>query len=413
MTMLTRLPMKLCPALACILLTLQVAHTATTATNQPPSGGTGPTNALQAIRVLNMTNLNDALASLIKNPDVYQALTYGLTHRLLQTEQTNALLGFINDLHLRPKVFHTQGQPDNAVFGFEYDFQKSLANRVLAESSLHPIGLSLTLDAKGNVAAEASKNPNNLLESGGSLHLFQGLGGISPMIKRDESFLQLIDKLQTEAGTIPPSPNWRDDPRWQESAKTASTYIVPQYFYDISAHGTLETDQQFKNKQFTYGGRLGFAARDWTDRSLARFNILDYPFAAVRWLTGADKDFAPSGRALPVVIAGIDAIDPYDNHTRLNIDPNTGTYPRARFEAFFKTRMFHLTGKDLWFAADYRYYQEIGASRAIRDANLDQQQYFVMRLDLPYNFNVSYSTGKLPLDQKSARVYAVGWAVMF
>jgi len=35
------------------------------------------------------------------------------------------------------------------------------------------------------------------------------------------------------------------------------------------------------------------------------------------------------------------------------------------------------------------------------------------RLDLPYNFNISYSNGRLPLDAKNDEVIAIGWRLNF
>ena len=386
-----------------------VVHADTNTANQVSA-----ISAMDAIKLTGSQNIEDAFVNILNNPDAVNALTYGLTNTLLQTSQSNALLGFINDLNLRPKVFQTKGAADNAVLGLEYNFQKSLANRVLFDTTPHPMGISLTLDASGDVATDASKNPNNLLESGGSLHLFQGIGGISPMVRRDTNFFAVINKAQHDAGEIPPSPNWRDDPRWKNSAQMVSKLIVPQLFYDIAAHGTLESDQQFKNKQYTYGCKVGIVYRDWTDQSAFTWmNLLDYPFAAIRWLTQEDKEFQPSGRAFPVIVGGIDAVDPSSDPQRLNIDPNKSVYPRTRLEVHFRTEALRLAQQDLWFSADFRYYQELGASQAIQNAGLDQQKFFVAKMDLPYKFNISYSIGKLPLDQKNDQVFAVGWAVNF
>ena len=276
------------------------------------------------------------------------------------------------------------------------------------------MGISFTLEARGDVATEADKNPNNFLESGGSLHLFQGLGGIDPAFKGNEEFFNAINQAMTAAGEIPASPNWRSDPRWIKSARMVSTNLTPQFFYDLALHGTLESDQQFDERQYSYGLKLGIVYRDWTDAHWAtRLNVLDYPFAALRWLTQTDDEFCPSGRAFPVLIGGVDAVDPDSNSARLAVDPDSTVYPRARFELQFRTRALRWANEDLWFSANFRYFHELGASSAIRAANLEAFEYFVARLDLPYHFNISYSTGKLPLNQGSAQVYALGWSLHF
>jgi hypothetical protein len=61
----------------------------------------------------------------------------------------------------------------------------------------------------------------------------------------------------------------------------------------------------------------------------------------------------------------------------------------------------------------YRHYQEIDASHAIRDANLDQQDYFVASVEMLGGVTVSYVTGRLPLDRKGDEVYELGFNVKF
>jgi hypothetical protein len=187
----------------------------------------------------------------------------------------------------------------------------------------------------------------------------------------------------------------------------------PQFFYDVQAHGTLETDQQFDNKQWTYGGKVAFVFRDWRSKSdLGWFNLFDYPFAGLRALVN-QEEFQPSGRTFPSVLAGIDLVDPSENDARLAVDPDTDVYPRLRVEIAFKTPFMRFGDDHLYASASYRHFQELGASSLIKTGNLDQSDYFVAKVDLPYHFNVSFSTGKLPLDQKNDQVYAVGWTLNF
>jgi hypothetical protein len=223
-----------------------------------------------------------------------------------------------------------------------------------------------------------------------------------------------LDKAQTEAGELSHSDYSRDNPKWRESAALVTAHVKPQFFYDLAGHATIESDQQFKKREYVYGAKLALVYRDWTDQSaLTWLNLLDYPFAAARWLTHEDSEFQPSGRSFPALIGGIDGVDPSADNDRLKIDPSTKIYPRTRLEVAFKTPAYRLNATRYWFSADFRYYQEIDASPAIQSAHLDHQIYFVAKLDLPYKFDVSYSNGKLPLDQKSDQVFALGWNLNF
>ena len=373
----------------------------------PSAHAQANTNSVPANRV------PAAVLHALGEQDVFNSLAQPLVQRVLQTAHTNALLGFINDWNLRPKFFHApDGASDDAVLGLEYHFQKSIANRVFDESWKNPMGISLAFEAQGDVAVEAKKNPNNLLETSAQLHLFQGIGGIDPTYSNSDAaraefqreLMQNIQDKEFASGR---------GQAYNAMARKLTEHMAPQFFWDLAGHATLEADQQFHEKQWAYGGKLSFAFRDWRAQSTAGwFNVFDYPFATIRWLV-EKEDFQPSGRVFPSVVLGLDLVDASDNDTRIAIDPDTDAFPRGRAELAFKTRALRWQDRPLYFSAAYRYFQEFSASRAIKAANLNRSAYFVMRMDLPYRFNLSYATGKLPLDQDNDQVYAIGWALNF
>ncbi len=375
---------------------------------------TAPSARAQA--TTNSVPLNRVPAAVLRalgDQDVLNSLAQPLMQRVLQTAHTNALLGFINDWNLRPKFFHApDGASDDAVLGLEYHYQKSIANRVFDESWKNPMGISLAFEAQGDVAVEAKKNPNNLLETSAQLHLFQGIGGIDPTYSNSDAaraefqreLMQNIQDKEFASGR---------GHAYNAMARKLTEHMTPQLFWDLAGHATLEADQQFHDKQWAYGGKLSFAFRDWRAQSAAGwFNVFDYPFAAIRWIV-EKEDFQPSGRVFPSVVLGLDLVDGSDNDTRTAIDPDTDAFPRGRAELAFKTRALRWQERPLYFSAAYRYFQEFSASSAIKSADLDRSEYFVMRMDLPYRFNLSYATGKLPLDQDNDQVYAIGWALNF
>ena len=383
-------------------------------TNDSPAPGPVSTHTL-----LNLTNgvaLNKVPKGILRaldDEDVFKSLAVPLTTTILQTDHTNALLGFINDWHLLPKFFHARdGVADDAVLGFEYHYKKSLANRVFDETWQNPMGVSLAFEAQGDIAVEAKKNPNNLLETSGELHLFQGLGGIDPAYRNSQEAAAEFQRELLKNIQDPEFQNQRGK-AYEATARKMTAHITPQLFWDLQAHATLEADQQFHDKQWAYGGKLSLAFRDWkSDSRVGWFNVLDYPFAAIRWLVDKEE-FQPSGRVFPSVVVGLDLVDPSDNDSRLAVDPDSDAFPRGRLELAFKTRVFRWQQRPLYFSAAFRYFQEFGASSAVKAAGLDRSDYFVARLDLPYRFNISYANGKLPLDADNDQVYAIGWALNF
>jgi len=396
----------------CVITVLALAGNVIAQTNPPLTATPSPMPTPSSGGGIPLNKVPDGILNALDKQDVLDAISKPLLTTLLQTDQTNGLLGFINDLHLRPKIFHAQDGSPDGVFGFEYDFQKSIANRVFFENSYAPLGLSLTASAKGNVAADAKKNPDNFLESGGSIHFFQGIGGIDPTFKNPPEAAAALQKALMDHINDPDFQK-EQGPTYDEFAKQMTEHFSPQLFYDFQFHGTFESDQQFIKKQWTYGGKLSLAYRDWRQQSdVGWFNVLDYPFATLRWFVEKEP-FQPSGRAFPSAVIGLDLVDPSMDSDRLKVDPDTSQYPRFRFESAFKTRTIKLLNQQLYFSAAVRYFQEINPSAAIEAAKLDHSVYFVGVFDLPYHFNVSYSNGKLPLDLKNQQVYAIGWLINF
>ncbi|HWA10054.1 MAG TPA: hypothetical protein VG838_11435 [Opitutaceae bacterium] len=320
------------------------------------------------------------------------------------------LSGLINDLHLQPKVYQVKGAKDESVLGLEYAYERSVAGRVINPDSRDPYGLSLNFHAKGSVTADAAKNPNNFLDTGITFNLFQAVGGVEPMIFT-EAAAAAMNEAVIAATKIPTTGAEREkDPRWAALARAWSTHIRPQALWFVAGSGTLESDQKFANKQWTYGGQAGVSVRDWRDSSLATWlNLPDYPFAVLRALTDQTESFRPSGHAFPTFIGGLDLVDPKDNKDRLAADPDPGAYQRVRGEIAFKTKAALLFGKPVWLAASYRVFEETGASAAIKAAKLDKFEYFSAELDFVNDFSVTYSSGKLPLDRKSDQVFSLGY----
>lgn len=382
-------------------------------TNEPTSRAATLLRSLAGTNRVAMNSVPPEILRVLEEQDALKSLAVPLMTTLLETDHTNGLLGFINDWNLRPKFFHApDGPSEDAVLGFEYHYKKSIANRVFDETWKNPMGVSLAFEAQGDVAVAAEKNPNNLLETSAELHLFQGLGGIDPQFKNSD---EAGAELQRELMRNIQNEDFRNQrgKAYEEMARKMTAHIRPQLFWDLQGHGTLEADQQFHDKQWACGGKLSFAFRDWKTKSrVGWFNVLDYPFAAIRWLVDKEE-FQPSGRTFPSVVLGLDLIDPSDNDSRLAIDPDSDAFPRGRIELAFKTRVLRWQFKPLYFSAAFRHFQEFGASGAIKAADLDRSDYFVARLDLPYRFNISFANGKLPLDGDNDQVYGIGWALNF
>jgi hypothetical protein len=373
--------------------------------------GTTPAGATDAdAAAAAQQKLVDALLGGLGQNDLFQGIVGPLTQKILAPAAGDPLAGILADSHIEPKFYHVQGSTTDGVLGFDYNYQKAINNRVTGEDTDHPLGISWTVDAKGSVAADAKKNPNNLLESGTTLHLFQGIGGVRPMFTSEQAAAQARGRALMALAQDPGFLEQRGA-SYDAFANEVAAMLRPQFFWDLQAHATLESDQKFQQRAWTYGGKVAVALRDWRPAGeVGWFNVLDYPFAATRWFFDHDE-FAPSGRTFPSLVLGLDQVDPAKDDARRKVDPNLAKFARGRAELAFKTRILRWHEKDLYVHSAYRAFRENGASAAIKQAHLDAFHYFVVKLDLPGQFFVSYATGKLPFDLKSEEVYALGWAL--
>src|SRR6185369_494825 len=120
--------------------------------------------------------------------------------------------------------------------------------------------------------------------------------------------------------------------------------LSDQFYWEVAGNAALESDQKFDRKQWTYGVRAAFEVKAWNDASaLAKFNLLDYPFAATRALTGYEEGcnggagcFKPRGTAWPSILVGLDRVQAADDAPRSQAGA-TDDYDRLRLEASFRT----------------------------------------------------------------------------
>ena len=294
---------------------------------------------------------------------------------------SNSAPDFLKALHLHLKTFAPTSSDENATLGIEYDYDKAVTNaRLFGEDN--PAYLTLNIKARGNVSFDKDNNPADFLQSGFQFHLWQFFGQTDedPVDKNGEPIAdRVFAELAKHRGKS--GQEIRATPEWQNFVQHAFDNDRSDFLYDVAGNLSFESNQTFSKKQLAYGLEVHATARVWDPNSPAsKFNVLDWPFALTRTLGG--ERFQPRGRFLPALMVGIDLVDPAGNTDRFNIDPDTSAYPRFKAEIVFRSKVVELVGKPIWFNAGYRYFQEIGASSAIRTANMDTQHYFIASVDL-------------------------------
>jgi hypothetical protein len=317
-------------------------------------------------------------------------------------------LAFFKDINFKLKVFHENSSDNATSLGFSYDYQKSLNNVTLPVTrSDMARGLDLSFKASGNVAFDSAINPENFLDTNVNVAFYQSSGGAIERTPAEAAHLGAL--LAAAAGVTPK--DWPKSPEREAYVKEFRNGLTDQFYFHVAGNFALESNQTFSKKQYVYGGNLGLDAKGWKDDgTYARLNLIDYPFALLRILTGYEKDGSihTLGTSIPTAIIGAAYVDPLDDDPRTALVGKSG-FPRFKAEVSFKTPVARLMDAPVYFSANYRDYQEIDAKAVVRHNNLDQFQYFVATLSSATGVFVSYSTGKLPFDAKNDQIYQIGW----
>ena len=316
-------------------------------------------------------------------------------------------ISFLRDVNLRFKTFRVNGEDGSAALGFSYSYSKDIKKHLFSQDSVSSSGISFAFKADGNVAFDRRENPQDFLDSKLSFHFFHSHGGVTDIA--DPTIADRLNKLEDELTKITDPDSLRNSPVWKEFMSTVSNRLTTQFYIDFSLRAGLESNQDFSQKQYVYGARLGFDLKAWNRNStLANLNIFDWPFAVIRVLTGYDKNLSPLGSTIPTVLVGIDGVNPKDDSLRAMVEDDS-IYPRFSVEVSFKTPI----SKSAAFVANFRYYKELGASSAVKTANIEDFLYFTSAVTLSNGLFVSYTTGKLPFDAKNDQVYELGFQYKF
>ncbi len=164
----------------------------------------------------------------------------------------------------------------------------------------------------------------------------------------------------------------------------AGYYVMSrtEYWSRLGGGLTYETDQGFENKQFSFG--LNAAA--------SKMSILR------NGDTGS-------------IFLNLARVNPNKDAARKAAEGNLNSFNRWNFEASYTIN----TNQDKLRSIDfnYRHYQEISPTAAIKSAGLERNRIGLIRFNLEKEFFAQYSRGSLPFDEKSVRAIKIGWTGNF
>ncbi|MFL9844056.1 hypothetical protein [Flavobacterium rhizosphaerae] len=349
--------------------------------------------------------IKNAVDGIIKNPELYNTLWQNFIKQSYISEDSK--FKFLNDLNITFKTFQSKDSTTTSL-GFSYDFNFDYAKFI--EKDRHRISHTFGLSAKGNVAINRDANPNNFLETKVNYSYAHFSGGVAK--QNDSVIFTKLNEIDFKLVKIKDMKSKEAIALWEEFGQNLK--LSNQYYYAFSPKFAFESNQDFTKTQFTPGLIVDLGAKAWnTEDPLSKFNIFDYPFALLRWITGTDETITAYGSTLPTVQFGCDYVIPDKDTVRDNLVGDLDPFPRFKFETSFRTFISRINKENIFFNANYRLYQEIDAPRQIKDANLSTINYFVMALQSTSGFYVSYATGRLPFDAKDDQVYSLGFNYKF
>lgn len=345
----------------------------------------------------------DALRRVLEDPETFNHLLDRLAGR------DGGGWRLLQDLHLKFKTFDAQ-DADTRGLGFSYGFDKVVQQQAFDTAGTAFTTLDFHIQADGNVAFKSSINPRDFLTTGAALALQRSRGGATATTTAERRELSGLEQKLAEYTT---EAQIASSPELHRYLEIVAPHLGTQFALELGASAKLESDQRFSQEQYAYAAQLGLDLKAW-DRSsaLARWNLFDWPAAVLRYLAGTDARFTPRGSTIPTVRLAIGRIDPSENDGREALGV-TSSFTRVNLEAAYRGLVARVGGGELFLESDLRWYRELSAPAAIRSAGLDEFTYFAGALTSTAGPFVSYSTGRLPLDAASDKVYELGFKVDF
>ena len=324
-------------------------------------------------------------------------------------ERSNGL-AFLKDIDFKMKTFEAKDGENGLGFSYNYHKTNQLTEYQFNIDKNLTTGMSWNVSATGNVAFDSAINPADFLDTRFSISGFRDYGGVSTFAT-EETF-RALNKLDDDAVNLEGDALRQNRRRHKEIVRS---FFSTQVYIDYDLNVGLESNQSFTQKQWTYGAKIALDIKSYgKDSKLAAWNIVDYPFAFIRLLTGYDNAavLTPLGSTFPTFVIGIDHVDPIDNDNRTAVGAE-GKFERMKGEVYFRTPIAKVGKQDIYINADFRYWKEIDPIDAIELAELDEFDYTTLSISSGNGIYVSYSEGRLPFDLKDQQVYELGWKFHF
>ncbi|MFQ3192128.1 MAG: hypothetical protein ACI936_003279 [Paraglaciecola sp.] len=300
-------------------------------------------------------------------------------------------------------------------YGLAYDWERKANTSLKISHDLSQFSSNtFSAYAKGNFIFADKNNPEDLSKAGLSYEYITA--NYAPILKNEVLTGSLGERYQEECFK-----GFDTKSDWCQATSDSLNNISSgdtSTIWSFKLKADVQGNQDYTEKAYVYGLGVGFKHTPAIDSPIRLLNIFELPF---RYITQPLLNYNESGysdRSFPVINVGIDRVNPSDNTIRNTILPDKNNYERAYAEIGYVTTIGKFKGQSIKFNFHYRYFKEIDADLAIKDAGLDRFHYAVyaiqipgiaFNLDIPQVITLSYSTGKLPFNLSSEAIFQIGF----
>lgn len=280
-----------------------------------------------------------------------------------------------------------------SVLGLTYDIDRAFfKGSEVKNTAKYIVEREGSFNASGTITNDSDKNPRNFLET--KLTASQSYTTRIPVQSREFAD-QLTELVRAEAvacdyeGDSPPTECLEATAASQAQFNTTSEFLTSFQYLKGGLEAGYESDQKFDATQSTLGIFLYAQYEDWGTHS-----------------------WAGKFKVTPSLRLAVNRINPNDDTPRA-LAGDDSSYYRVSGDVSVWMPLGTLYDRILVFTANYRHYSELDPSSIVKDTRLDSYNLRTFSLSGPNGLFVSYSSGKLPFDQQSDDVVALGFKTYF
>jgi len=305
---------------------------------------------------------------------------------------------------------------EDAGLGLEYAYAKRWGKPDAVD------GVDFGININGLIASEQKRNSANYQTAKLDLSWFKVMGGTTRAATMNSEFdsASVAERgvIKERLDTLPGLIAAEGDPKKhavlvKESRGLEAVMGLSEgyYHWNLGLNAGIESNQAATLKNYTFGLNASLDAQWENDSAFVDWNVLDYPAALVRRVTGMDEKWRPRGYG-PTFLVAVDQVDPRGSGPRAGAG-DSSDFMRLSAEVAFKTPFFQFREETYYLDTSYRYFDEFDPAASVRSADLDAFDYWAVGIVSDSGWFLTYRSGQLPFDAGTSEAFELGFKTYF